>query len=123
MHPVTLKFYDDQLEAEYHHSRLNFLQLCGVLKRILIGIAIFCVAIITLELIRSIHAIDFSTKYYKQITYAFIIITGIILEYIINKKLCTFRTVPTFIVVITLVTYLSMEEFAQNIPYPTLNIL
>ena len=123
LYPITLNFRDPKLEPRFDENRLKFLQVCSLLRTVLYLVALFCALIFGIEIWINIFKAEEDNQPCKTETYLLIISLGTVLEYLVSNYYKKFRTMPTFVIAISFVNYISFEEYSKIIPHPVFCVL
>ena len=112
MNDITLEFTNPAIESKFLDNYLKVIINRHYTKKGLIIIGIFCFSLLFFEIfIASInHELnEYAGKIYK---YFIVFIIGILSEYFVNKskRFCKYRTLPAFVIIITLVNYISFTR-------------
>lgn len=125
LYPLTLSFKNSDLEIKYQETRAQSLQLNIPLKSIFIGTIIISSINAFVVVLRKIRASDSCTILQEQALMLFFILAAIGLEVFVsrNERLNRLKTVPTYIVMNSLLVYTSFNKDTERPSISSFNIL
>ena len=110
---TILEFEDPGMEAKFLDNRLKFIMLCSLTKRALIMIGGFCFLVLLFEIFADAMKSKLDECLFKKFKYVLVLVFGALLEYCVStsQKYCKYRTIPSYIITICLISYLSFEKY------------